>query len=1337
MWFGTGSGLNRYDGYEFRLFRHDRKDSTTLADDYITKIMEGPDNKLWIETRNGLNIFDPITEKFDRDPKAYFRHLSIPDGVITSIHKDRMGNFWLIHPLFGLFRYSPATQTTTCIRRHADTGTGTVSAFSEDSQGNLWIVYQNGLIEKMDAKTHAVLYRSYSLTSYHKNLLLNYSLFVDAQDELWIYVSGDPRGIFYFKPVSNVLLPINEKGKIRLNTDIVTGVVQDNQGKIWIGTDHGGINMLDKNNLTIHYKMNSEENDKSISQNCIIAMYRDSSGIIWVGTYKHGINYYNENGFKFSLYHHQLSNSNSLQFDDVNRFAEDDKGNLWIGTNGGGLLYFNREKGKFFQFLHKPDDPNSLSNDVIVSLWIDHQKKLWIGTYYGGLDCYNGQIFKHYKHDPHYPGSIADDRVWEIFEDSEKNLWVGTRGGGLDRLDRQKNIFSHYTSDGKKSTGSDIIYALMEDHEGDLWIGTMDGIDVRNKKSGRLTHYSNNEKDPRSLSNNNVLCISEDSRNLVWIGTREGLNLFDKKTKTFRTYRTEDGLPDNNILNILEDDEHNLWISTPNGISRLFVSYDEKTNNISLTYKNYDDKDGLQAGEFNENAAFKTSRGELIFGGAKGFNIFYPGDIGANNVAPAIALTNFQVLNKDIRVGEKSGNRVILDKAIYETREITLCHSDNVISLEFAALNFSNTDKNKYAYTLQGFNKGWVTTDGQMRKATYTNLDPGNYIFRVKASNEDGVWNEEGITLKIKVLPPFWKTTWAYIIYGLVIISLLWFARHLILLRARMRFRIELERKEAQRMHKLDLMKIRFFTNVSHEFRTPLALILTPIEKLMKTAQDTTQKSHFQLIHRNAKRLLNLVNQLLDFRKLEMDEIYLNPSEDDIIPLIKDISYSFSDIADKKNIHFFVHSTVDKVITSFDKTKLERILFNLLSNAFKFTNEGGTVEVNIRSGKDEHDTESSRELVVINVKDTGIGIPPEKREKIFERFFQHEVPVDMLNQGSGIGLAITKEFVRLHGGNITVESEPGKGSCFTIYLPVTSLPVTTALQEEVGSINEASPFQSPGNNGYNNAVVPGQKNCPRKFSILLAEDNEDFLFYLKDNLHDTFNIIEARNGKEGWQKALGQHPDLVVSDIMMPEMTGIELCHKIKEDQRTSHIPVILLTARSSEEIQLEGYTIGANDYITKPFNFEILVSRINNLLVQQENLKKAFQKHIEVNTLDINIVSADEKLVRQILEVVQKNIDNPDFSVEELSRTLCMSRAAMYKKITAITGKTPVEFIRSVRLKHAAQLLEKTQMTISEIAFEVGFNNTKYFVKYFKEEFKMLPRDYRNIKHPRDKSEL
>jgi signal transduction histidine kinase/DNA-binding response OmpR family regulator len=741
--------------------------------------------------------------------------------------------------------------------------------------------------------------------------------------------------------------------------------------------------------------------------------------------------------------------------------------------------------------------------------------------------------------------------------------------------------------------------------------------------------------------------------------------------------------------------------------------------NYSFRFVNYDEADGLQGKAFNNKAAFRTRSGELIFGGPNGFNIFRPSTIELNRQVPHVVFTDFQVFNKSIGAGEKLNNHIILDKAITYIREITLPHTNNVFTVEFAALSFFQPAKNKYMYRMEGFTDEWLVTDGSERKATFTNLNPGEYTFRVRAANNDGFWSKEDAALKIHVLPPFWKTRWAFAGYVLIIIGALLLARRIVLERARMSFQLEQERQEAHRMHELDMMKIRFFTNVSHEFRTPLTLILTPLEKLMKSNTDAGQQQHLMLIHRNARRLLNLVNQLLDFRKMEVQQIRLSPVQGDIVKFIKEISFSFSDISEKKNIQFTFHSSLTSLNTFFDPDKLEKILFNLLSNAFKFTPEAGNVRVELNIRTSGNGTEA--EWLEIKVQDSGIGISADKHEKIFERFFQDDIPGAMLNQGSGIGLSITKEFVRLHGGLITVNSEPDKGSTFIVALPVKKavdqVAVQSAMQQE---IMPALALEQEANNGQS-----APSNGMKKPVVLLVEDNEDFRFYLKDNLKHKYTVIEAANGKEGWQQALSLVPDLIVSDVTMPEMTGIELCKKIKRDPRTSHIPIILLTARTAEEQQMEGLETGANDYITKPFNFELLVSRIKNLIVQREQIRKTFQKQIEINPSEVNIPSLDEKLIQKTLALVEKNMSNAEFSVEELSRELGMSRVYLYKKLLSLTGKTPIEFIRTVRLKRAAQLLEKSQLTVSEIAYQVGFNNPKYFTKYFKSEFNVIPSMY------------
>jgi signal transduction histidine kinase/ligand-binding sensor domain-containing protein/DNA-binding response OmpR family regulator len=1312
MWFGTASGLNRYDGYTFTTFRHKENDSTSLNDDLIVKIQEGPHNKFWIDTRYGQGIFDPVSEKAMANTSAWCKQLSLPVAPVTDIVKDKQGCFWFAQTGYGLSRYNPAAHTARrFVRSPVKSNAREIADMAADNAGIVWVMYNDGLLEGYNTATEKMTFSNDGL--FNKKEKLGYRLFADGENDLWIYTDAYPQGVFCYSTKNNSLVHYHRDAPTnRLNTNLVTGIQQDNNGIIWIITDHGGVNLLSKKTGAIWYLENKPEDIKSISQNSINAIYRDNTGIIWLGTFKKGLNYYHENIIKFPVYRHLLSDAHSLPFDDVNRFVEDDKGNLWIGTNGGGLIYYDRATGNFKTYKHNPANANSICNDVIVSLCIDHNKKLWIGSYYGGLDCYDGQHFIHYKHDPLDATSISDNSIWEIYEDAQQQLWIGTLSGGLNRFQPDINGFIPYRKEAG-SLHSNYIAALAEDQAGNLWIGTESGINILNKQTGGFTYYAHNSKDQRSLSNNNVTALLKDSRGNMWVATRDGLNYFDKVSGSFHHFNQANGLPENNILTLMEDNTHTLWLGTTNGISRGWVQ-NGANGVMQIQFRNYDERDGLQGREFNENAALKTKRGELIFGGANGFNIISPETISHNTVMPEVVLTNLRVFDKSPQPGEVINNRVLLKSAISEATDITLKYHENIFSLEFAALNYSNPEKNQYAYKLEGFNNDWLTTDGSHRTITYTNLDPGKYIFRVKASNGDGVWNEKGTALLITILPPFWKTIPAFIIYVVLLAVILFAARRLTIQRAHMRFQLAQQKKEAERVHELDLLKLKFFTNVSHEFRTPLSLIMAPVEKMLKHTHEPEQKKQYQLIYRNARRLLALVNQLLDFRKLEMRELRLYPSMGDIVSFVKEITYSFTDIAGAKHITFNCSTDIPSLQISFDPDKLERILFNLLSNAFKFTPEHGSIQVMLAMQPGNGDDVGS-EYVAIRVKDSGIGIPAEDQDKIFERFFQHDVPGSILNQGSGIGLAISKEFVRLHQGTLSVESEPGKGTCFTVLLPVN---VSTANIETAGS-EELLEDATPAETGQ-----PG-KSVRKKPVILIVDDNEDIRFYLKDNLRRNYTVYEGVNGAEGWEKTKKHQPDLVVSDVMMPVMDGMELCKTIKHDKTTSHIPVILLTARSAAEPKLEAFQVGANDYVTKPFSFEMLQSRIKNLLAQQEAMRKLFQKQLDVNPSEISITSVDEQFIRQSIEEVEKNISNPDFSVEDLSRALHMSRVALYRKLLALTGKSPLDFIKTIRLKRAAQLLEKSQCTISEIAYEVGFNNPKYFARTFRKEFGMVPSEY------------
>jgi signal transduction histidine kinase/ligand-binding sensor domain-containing protein/CheY-like chemotaxis protein/AraC-like DNA-binding protein len=1326
MWFGTLSGLNRYDGYKFKIFKHSVSDTTTLSDDYIVSITEGPGNKLLVETRNGFDIYDPATEKFNHDIRGFLKSIGITSQYIASVKKDRAGNFWFLHVSWGIYKYDPkAKKTIHLIHKATDEtsiGADAVADLAQDSEGNIWLAYSSGILERLNPATNKVSYRSRVFNGLPAGLNSSYKLFVDNQDDIWAFVPTYSAGVYNVNVKKGIFRHFDrDSGPAHLNTNVVSSVIQDDKGRIWIATDHGGVNILNKRDLKIQYLLNRGDDNKTVGQNSITLLYKDNTDIIWVGTYKKGVGYYHESIIKFPLYTHHLSDPlsdpRSLSFSDINSFAEDKAGNIWIGTNGGGLIYFDRKNGTFKTYLHNAASTNSLTNNVIVCLYLDHEQKLWIGTYFGGLDCFDGKTFKHYQHNDALPGSISEDRICAIKEDAEHHLLVGTLSGGLNILDPATQTFSHYVnSHADNSLHSNYVSALLVDRRQDVWVVTSYGVDVLMKKTGRFIHHTHNDKDAGSLINNNTNNILEDSEGLIWISTREGLSIFDYKTGKFTNLTKQDGLPDNTIIDIQQYDKNNLWVSTPNGLSNIIVNRNAK--GLNFHFVNYNETEGLQGREFTENSSYKTREGDLIFGGGNGFNIFKPANIRTNKNIPNLVFTDFQVFNKSLAVYEKVNGKVILPHSITGLTSLQLKYNENVFSIEFAALNYFNPDKVKYQYTMEGFDNGWITADNKIRKATYTNLDAGDYTFKVRSTANDN-WGNNELTLKISILPPFWKTAWAYVLYALVIIGTLLYIRRRSIDKLRLQFSIEKEREEAHRMHELDLMKIKFFTNVSHEFRTPLSLIMAPVDKILKQITEPEIQRQLQLVNRNARRLLNLVNQLLDFRKMEYQELKLHEKNGDIISFIKDLSYAFTDVADQKNITFIFDTGVDEFYTSFDQDKIERIVFNLLSNAYKFTHEGGQVSVLLNlTGK----TEADGQFLEIRIMDTGIGIAADKTGKIFDPFFQNDIPGSMLNQGSGIGLSITREFVKLHGGEIFVESELNNGSCFTVLLPVKQLDRNVFVD---APLEMSHPDEFLTESVFHKNGLYKENRDSKKPTILLVEDNDDFRFYIKDNLKAFFNIIEAANGKKGWQKALAQHPNLIVSDISMPEMNGIDLCIKIKSDSRTSHIPVILLTALTGEEQQLKGLETGANDYMTKPFNFEILQSKIRNILNQQEYMRKTYQKQVKANPTELQVESPDELFIKKVLLLIDNNISNPNFSVEELSSEVFVSRYTLYKKILSMTGKTPNELVRSMRLKRAAQLLETGHLTISQICHKVGFKSQKYFVKTFKAEYNTIPSKY------------
>jgi signal transduction histidine kinase/CheY-like chemotaxis protein len=705
------------------------------------------------------------------------------------------------------------------------------------------------------------------------------------------------------------------------------------------------------------------------------------------------------------------------------------------------------------------------------------------------------------------------------------------------------------------------------------------------------------------VSDNHISSVFKDSRGFFWVCTGHGLDLMDRKNNTFRSFYESDGLPSACVLKVLEDKNHDLWVSTKNGISKLTVSQTERYNSLSFYFKNYTISDGLQGKEYNETAAAASGKGILYFGGPDGLNSFDPAEITEDTIATRLAFTRLRIFNNIISEGEKFNNRIILEKPLFNTSEIKLRHRENSFTIDFAALNYFFPERTEYSYRLEGFNNSWIKTEGRKNFATYSNLNQGNYRFRLRGTNSNGIWNSGEIVLKIRVMPPLWKSWFAYLFYILLGATILVLLRVFTLKRERTRMRIEQERIEAQHIHEIDSLKLKFFTNISHEFRTPLTLILSPVENLIHVWKGKPEEKNLRLIRQNARRLLLMVNQLLDFRKLEMQGFRYSPSYGDIIAFLREVVDSFADLSQQKHIELNFVTEVNVLDTSFDKDKLEKIMFNLLSNAFKFVQENGKVSVHVRLVPDVHANLPANEFkegrVVIDVIDNGIGIPAEKLHDLFTRSYNAETP-GLSEQGNGIGLSLVNEFVRLHDGEITVKSEPGEGSTFTVSIPVREIESLSKTEKEPSEDNNeliSKPISDARAGDIKDSMLMQAVSVDDSKSdaadengkpvILIAEDNDDLRFYLKENLQKKYQIIEAANGTDALRKIRKTVPDLILSDIMMPGLNGIDLCKKVKNDKALSHIPFILLTAKYTEEQQIEGIEAGADDYITKPFNFQ------------------------------------------------------------------------------------------------------------------------------------------------------
>lgn len=1295
IWLGTSHGLSRFDGYTFVNFVPDPEDSTSLSGHLVRVILEDEDGNLLIGTENGgLNLFVRDKEYFlhpyKNHPEFRSREVSVNALLMGSggdlfigtdaglLKADASGN---------LSRITPESPI-----KNSDFFFSFIRVIQSDNSGKLWIGATEGLF-LYDPSLNYMEEITLPLLSTQSREI--FDIIKDEDGLLWIGTYSS--GVFQcnhsertFKHLS--IDPYFER------TETVRTISKGALGDYWIGT-RGGLYVYSPERGVTNFFKHDERDGNSLANNSILDIFHDARGEIWLGT-RGGLSLLSKSKQVFRDYRALPNDNRYLNCNIIYTFWIDDEERIWIGTEDGGINILDPKTGKFRYLTSAPDNPNSISQDCIKAFLDDGKGNLWIGTFWGGIDVLNlktGKI-KHYRRIPGDPKSLSDNRVWDMRFDDEGDIWVAT-SLGIDRFDKETGTFSHLTN----LVQNEQVYWVNKDSEGNMWLGTIGEVIIYSPRDDRIYRHSEHSRS-----------FTEDSQGRYWIATNDrGIAVYSKEEGPSKYYGENEGLSNNQAFCILEDNDHFLWISTSNGLSK----FDPATRQ----FWNFTSRDGLINDQYNYGAAYKTRTGELLFGGISGFNMFNPADIIFEDSEVPLVFTELRIFNKHVPISDDKN--AILGRSISEITNLSLHYDQNVFTLEFAALDYINSGSNLYSYFLEGFDKGW-NEPSKSRLATYTNLNPGDYTLRVRRVLPGNLPSGDELLLNITIIPPLWMTWYFRAFIILISATFLFFLIKFIINREKIKNELIFEKTKARNLHELDMLKLRMFTNISHEIRTPLTLILGPLEKLIsKKVPEDEIFSHLSLIYRNTKNLDSLINQLLDFRKIESGNLKLEVTQDDMVALVSEVIKSFQEFSREKQINLEFHTLNKRLIAFYDPGKVKTILNNLISNALKYTAEKGkvTVQLSLVFAQEDEDTlndQADKKYIEIAVRDTGKGISDKNIDKIFTRFFRVDSGTE--GSGTGIGLALVKELVKLHQGTITVKSTPGSGSKFTVRLPYKTEDVSGELHA-LGKEPEPEHIH-PDSDRPDTAPIREESE---ESIMLIVEDNPDVRYFIRSHFDSLFVVYEARNGKEGFDLAIKIIPDVIITDILMPDINGYEFCRKIKKDERTSHIPLLLLTALHSREHEIEGLSSGADDYITKPFDISILQNKIENMLQVRRALKEKYTSQIILKPSDLTLTSPDERFLKKAIEVVEKNISNADLDIEHFATEVGVSRMQLYRKFSALTNMTVKEFIRNIRLKRAAQLLLEKKMTVTEIAYAVGFKDLSHFRKCFHREYGMSASEY------------
>lgn len=1286
--------LTMYDGVNFSNFPFDLQKGYPISYNHI--IFEqyvDAGKRLWMKERASLRVFDLTTEQYIYNVDSLLHQLGWNDKL-ADLFVDSEKRYWFLSDNSAVYTCDAGAGTMHQVCGSNDSIIGYEKLLGVESHEKYsWMVYQSGVIRCYDYEKKRFIEQVDFLKG-HLNPDDRVILKILDNGDFWIMWD---RGVGYYDVYKKKW---NLISGIQLGQNSwLTSMDVDKGGNAWIGTVLDGLCVIDIYNFSVAQLQHLPLLSGKTIENGIQSVYCDrEDGAVWIGLYNQGLCYYHPSLNRMTVCNKKVVNGD-WNGEEIRCMLETSAGEILMGTTQALYRYepdthtMNRAYSDF-------------NRKNCRMLYEDSRKRIWVGTYHNGLYCIeNGRVRAYDYPDTDYQNELDFSNIRAMIEDESGRLWVSIYGGVglLNPENGEITLLSRQFPELKKYK---VANTLAIDNQSRLLVGSDNGLYIYDPDNNKISTLEQESKTDSIFNYGGIKYnqILKDYEGALWFATQYGLYVLAPDGRSY-VLGKEEGLA-RAILNVQEDKNHDIWVSTVTSVYKIKV---ERTTNEYRFHiiSCLSETEILQDDLFSFPAL--TTHDNLYLGLLNGFVTFSPDHISGIHQLSCPLFTSFRLFNVPVFSGEKYNGRVLFDKALGYSDGVSLEYNENYITLEFSGLNYLNPSQTSFRYQLEGFDKEWTESlfeNGQGR-VTYNNLPPGEYVFRVSVAGNDRMWGAES-KFVIVIHPPFWDTLAARILYAILVLFLLFGLMHLVNRRNHRRM-IRMQQEEAQRQkEELEQMKFRFFTNISHELRTPLTLIITPLDMIIRRLTDETLAKQLGSVYKNAQNLLMLVNQLLDFRKLEMKGEKLNLLNGDWVEFVRQAYNSFQQIAIEKGISFQLDiNGIDELYMYFDPDKMHKVLNNLLSNAFKFTSEGGNITLEIKKCREE-----DRTYIQIEVMDTGVGISKEDLPHVFERFYQAKKNINENLSGSGIGLHLIKEYVELHSGRVTVESTLGRGSTFKVAIPMDLYPENLPVQQSVLEVTEP-------------VSKKPELSTDSKPLLLVVEDNKEFREFLREQLSEWYQILDAPDGEEGEKLAVRQNPDLIISDIMMPKVDGIELCQRIKTNLQTSHIPVILLTARASDESKAMGYEAGADSYISKPFSIDVLLTRVRKLIEQQKKRQETFHKEIVVSPSSITITSLDEQLVQKALECVERNIDNTEYSVEELSTDLAMNRATLYRKLQGITGQTPKDFIRSIRLKRAAQLLRDTDLSISEIADHVGFSTPRYFTKLFKETFGMLPSQY------------